>query len=619
MRFDSEPAQAPRHGLLLLQALVFFLFFAFALRFWYLQVHKGEDYARRARENQLRQEYLYAPRGLLRDRHGELLAVNEPAYALALIREDTRDLDETLTKVSDWTDIDIEVLKKKVEQGKKRIKPFEPLILVSDLSFNLLARIEANALFWPGLEIVVRPRRYYPQGPLLAHILGYVAEANEAELEKDPEIILGDAVGKQGLEFVLEKQLRGKKGRKQLEVDATGRDLNENIMQQPVAGTNLSLSIDLDLQEYLYELLRGSAGAITVLDPFTGQILALVTQPSYDNNAFARGLTQKEWIELRDHPRHPMQNRAIQSVYPPGSVWKLLVAGCGLYHDMIDPKETTFCPGFYKLGRREFRCWKAGGHGKVDLLKSIVESCDVYYYKLGEKLGVDKISEFALMCGFGSKTGIDLPHEKSGLIPTKEWKVRVKNEPWQGGENLNLAIGQGYTLINPLQASRFIAALVNGGKILKPNLLKNSEPVVQGELPISEDARKLILEAMIETVNSSHGTARILKRSDAVIGGKTGTAQVIKISGEERRKTFEMPYGHRDHAWLATFGIKGDATYVVTVLVEHGGHGGSAAGPLVKEIYAQLFGDAPVTIVKEKPPRPAASQPPEESLDQPTQ
>ncbi|TVM17579.1 penicillin-binding protein 2 [Oceanidesulfovibrio indonesiensis] len=583
---DSHPA--PKLGLILIQVLILALFFAFGLRFWYLQVHKGEDFEAKARQNQLREEEVYAPRGRILDRSGELLAVNQPAYALAIVREDVEDEEATLRKVAEWTSIPYEQLSERLEAGRKKIKPFDRLILVPDIEFELLSLIESNKVYWPGLEIVIRPRRVYRQGPLLAHVLGYVAEANEKELKERPELSMGDMVGKQGLEYMIEDTLRGDKGLKRVEVDATGRRLKEFMIEQPVAGQSVALSIDLPLQEKAFSLLEGQAGGIVVLDPDTGKVLSLVTQPSYDNNAFAAGLTKTQWNALRSHPRNPLQNRVIQSVYPPGSVWKLLVAGCALHEGMLDPKATTFCSGSYRLGRRVFRCWKKGGHGHVDLMKGLVDSCDVYFYQLGERLGVDRISEYAFACGFGNPTGIALPHEKGGLVPTRAWKRERFNEPWHGGENLNLAIGQGFTLAHPLQVARFVAALLNGGVLYRPSLLLDEEPEAQGEIPLSEAHRKLILESMIKTVED--GTARRIKRPDAVLGGKTGTAQVVRL-GTERLDAEDIPYKHRDHAWMASWGQKGDQRYVVVCMVEHGGGGGSTAGPIVREIFRHLFGE----------------------------
>ncbi len=606
VQHSPEGQQPPRSGLLLLQALILAVFCVFTLRLWYLQVHKGAEFDRLAQENQLRRELLYAPRGLLRDSRGKLLAVNRPAYALALVREDCKDIKATLEQVSSWTGIPLKSIQEKFDRDRRKIKPFQALILAPDISPDLLAVLEANALFWPGLEIVILPKRYYPQGPLMAHILGYVAEANEAEMSKDKTLVLGDTVGKQGLELVLEKRLRGKKGLLQTQVDATGRILKKKNLRLPSSGEHISLSLDLDIQAHAAKQLKGKAGAVVVMDPDSGRLLALVSEPSFDNNSFAGGLTPDEWIALRDDPRHPLQNRAIQSVYPPGSVWKPLMAGVGLRENMIDPEDTIYCPGHYKLGRRVFRCWKKGGHGRVNLRKALVESCDVYFYKLGERLGVDRISKFAKEAGFGGLTHIDLPHEKPGLVPTREWKRKRFNEPWQGGENLNMAIGQGFTLVTPLQVARFISALVNGGTLYKPNLLRDSPAEAQGTLPLNDEQRNLIIEAMVETVEGERGTARRLRRKDARIGGKTGTAQVVKLMAEyEDSETEEIPYKYRDHAWMASFGEKNGKRYVVVALVEHGGHGSSAAGPVVKAMYDFLFDP------KRTPPEPKPSAQPQ--------
>lgn len=588
--YESKTQQPPKNGLLLLQGLILLLFCIFALRFWYLQIHKGEYFSEQARNNQLRQDSLYAPRGLIRDRNGELLAVNEPAYALGIVREDCKDLDATLKTVSQWTGVDLAKLKKVFKKSRRRVKPFEPLILVPNLTFEQVAVIEANSLHWPGLEVVVRPRRKYLQGPLLSHVLGYVSEVDEAELENDSELAVGDYVGKQGLEYVLEKRFRGVKGRRQSEVDATGRRLKQRILNPPAAGEDIDLSIDLGLQELGGKLLEGKAGAVVVMNPDNGQILAFVSAPSYDNNAFTDGLSQKEWVALRDDPRTPLQNRVIQSVYPPGSVFKMTIAGAGLYYGMVKPEDTVYCPGHMQLGKYVFRCWKKGGHGETGLEKSLVESCDVYYYKLGKKLGVDRMSEYALAAGYGKPTGIALPHEKSGLIPTRKWKKRRYGEIWHPGENLNFSIGQGYTLVTPLQVARSISSLINGGRLLRPQLLAGEPAEEQGVLPINEKQREIIRNAMIETVDGPRGTARRLRMKGVVVGGKTGTAQVVKLTDElKKMKDEDIPYKYRDHAWMASFAEKGTERYVVVCMVEHGLHGSSGAGPVVKAIYDYIF------------------------------
>mgnify|MGYP001019049675 CR=1 FL=1 len=607
MRFESETQHAPRTGLILLQALILGLFCLFTLRFWYLQVHKGEYFAKQALDNQMRQMLIHSARGRVWDRNGVPVAVSEPSFALGLVREDCEDVDKTLDKVAEWTGADRQALTETFKRGKKRVKPFEPLILVTDLPFDALARIEANSVFWPGLRIVVRQKRHYPEGDLLAHVLGYVAEANEEELEANPALALGDSVGKQGLELTLEDRLRGEKGRKQVEVDALGRQHNEQVLLEPEAGSNIQLSIDLGLQRRCAELLEGQAGAIVVMQPDTGKVLALVSRPSFDNNLFVLGVPTDKWKEIRDNPMHPIQNRTTQGVYPPGSIFKLLMAAAGLAGGYITPETRALCTGSYKVGNRDFHCWKKGGHGNLDLEEALVHSCDVYFYKLGERMGIDKIHDFAESVGFGQPTGVDLPHEKGGLMPSKEWKKKRFGQPWSRGETINASIGQGHVLVSPLQVARFVSSLINGGKLLKPLLVDTDEPVVQGTLPLKDEYRELIAKAMVET--TERGTARSIKRTDATMGGKTGTAQVVKlIDANNRRKTEDMPYKYRDHAWLASFGDKNGERYVVVCLVEHGGHGGTAGGPIVKAVYDYLYGEDPGVKTAHAPKAPQTAQ-----------
>lgn len=593
IQLDTEGYQAPKSGLILLLCLVGILFFVFVIRFWYLQIHRGEDLARQAQANRLREEWVYASRGLIRDVQGELLAENRPAFGLALIREDCKDISATLAQVSLWLGIPMEQLIARFQQDRRKVKPFEPILLISDMPFDMVARIESQLMHWPGLEIVTRSKRHYPEGKEFAHILGYVAEANEEELAADSYLSLGDTVGKQGIEYVFEPRLRGRKGLYSVEVDVLGRSLGKQLVKEPQNGENIQLCLDVGLQKKLFALLGDQTGSIVVMEPHTGRLRALVTTPSYDNNLFVGGLSQKTWTELRDNPFHPLQNRAIQSVYPPGSVWKLMMVGLFLQEN-VSPSVGVSCSGAVTLGNRVFRCWRKIGHGWMNMTQSLMQSCDVYYYTLGEKMGIDRIEAFAKACGFGAPTGIDLPHEKSGLVPSKAWKRRRSGEAWYKGETLNVSIGQGYTLVTPLQMANFVSALLNGGKLMKPLLLNDDTPVVRSLIPINEQGRKLILEAM--RLTADQGTARVLKRSDAVIGGKTGTAQVVKIRmvGERRQRKEEMAYLERDHAWIASWGRKDGEDVVVIVMIEHGGGGSSAAGPVARKVYDILYNTVPL-------------------------
>jgi penicillin-binding protein 2 len=367
-------------------------------------------------------------------------------------------------------------------------------------------------------------------------------------------------------------------------------------MEAPKSGEAARLSLNLGMQRAAWDALEGQAGGIVVMEPDTGRLIALVTSPSYDSNAFASGLSHKEWAAIRDDPRHPLQNRIIQSVYPPGSVWKLVMAEL-LLKEGVRPGESVHCSGQVQLGNQIFRCWKKEGHGSMDMMSALVHSCDVYFYHWGERMGIDKIEAFAHAAGFGELTGIDLPHENRGLVPSKAWKARRFKQPWVRGETLNVSIGQGSTLVTPVQLAVFVSSLMNGGKLLKPLLLADEPLRVRREVPGNPDARKFIVESMRRTVEN--GTAKILQRPDAVMGGKTGTAQVVKLkfaSGDRRLKAHEMAYEQRDHAWIASYGEKAGQRYVVVVMVEHGGGGASVAGPVAKKIYEHLFGQLPTTL-----------------------
>ena len=585
----SEGYQPPKLGILLLYSLVALIFLLFVLRFWYLQILHGEEFAQKANANRIRLERVYATRGIIFDLHGRLLAENRPAYALSITREDCPDIPATLAQVSQWTSIPLPALRARFMQDRLRVKSFHPQIIATDVPFEKILDIEQKIHQWPGLSVETRQRRYYPHGPLFAHVLGYVAEANEQELREDSRLALGDIVGKQGLELVMENFLRDTKGQNSVEVDALGRPLNRRPQEPPQAGENLRLSLDIDLQQAASEALGEHAGAVVVLDPYSGKLRALVTHPSYDNNMFTTTLSRRDWAALVDDPRHPLQNRAIQSVYPPGSVWKLMMAGLFLEQN-IDPRTTVVCRGQIAIGTLIFRCWRESGHGPMNMMQSLIHSCNVYYYEMAQRVGIDNMERFARASGFGRPTGIDLPHERSGIVPGREWKRRRFNESWQRGDTINASSGQGYTLVTPIQMAVFVAALINDGKILKPSLIENEPPEITGMLPIPAEHRSFILESMRLAVAS--GTAQRMRRPDAVMGGKTGTAQVGRL-GERRLRTHELEYHLRNHAWLAAWGAKDGQTYVVVVMAEHGGGGGATAGPIVARVFEALFGPVP--------------------------
>lgn len=593
IQVESEGYQPPRGGVILLQVLVGLLFFVFVVRFWYLQMHRGAEFAQQAQNNRLRIERIFAPRGRIMDDQGKVLADNRTAYGLSLVREDCPDIPATLAQISAWSGIPLPQIWDKFRQDRFKVKSFEPLLMITDIDFDLVARIESEIYAWPGLEIVVRTKRSYPEKDLFAHVLGYVAEANEQEMAADSALAMGDLVGKQGLELELEKQLRGRKGLYDVEVDAHSRVLGKFLREEPRGGKEIRLSLDRDLQEAAWNALGGEAGCVVVMEPDTGKLRALVTSPAYDNNLFAAGISQRDWDALRTNSRFPLQNRVIQSVYPPGSVWKLVVAAM-LLERGVSPRESVNCAGQVTLGNQIFRCWKRGGHGSQDMQNALINSCDVYFYQMGERMGIDKLEEFAKASGFGRPTGIDLPHEKSGLVPSKEWKRRRFGRPWVRGETYNVSIGQGYTLVTPVQMAVFVSALLNGGDLLKPQLLDDAPRESKGRIPAKPSTLNFVVEAMRKT--AANGTARVVGRKDADMGGKTGTAQVVKLkmaANDRRLRTHEMEYAQRDHAWVTTWGIKDGKSYVVVVMVEHGGGGSSVAGPVARKVYDHLFGPDP--------------------------
>lgn len=588
--FKGSSFSHEKFGPYLLLFLIISLFGVFSLRLWYLQIYKADYFALKARENVQRRQQIYAPRGLFLDRYGQLLAVNEPSYSLALVREDCPDIPAALEQISQWTGKELSLIRKEFERGEKMVRPFENQIIVPNLSYDELTRVETESPYWPGVKIVVQPRRRYLQAEILSHVLGYVARVNEEELENDPDLRLGDNVGKQGLEFTLEKQLRGSKGLKQMEVDASGRVLREEILVSPDSGKDIRLSIDLGLQTRVFELMEGKTGSVVVMDAENGQVLALVSTPGYDNNEFVFGISHEHWNQLLANPHHPLQNRAIQSAYPPGSIFKLVMAGLAYMDPQTSTSDRVYCPGDMRLGNRTFRCWKR--HGWVDMERSLVESCDIYYYQLGDRLGVDRISEFALKSGLGSPTGIGLPHERSGLIPTREWKRKRFNEGWRGGDNLNLSIGQGFTLVTPIQIARLVAALINGGFLYTPSLVLEQEKLDPEPLPWTQGAREFVYRTMIETVENDRGTARRIRTPGVTVGGKTGTAQVMKLLPEHLEDDPEaVEYWFRHHGWMSAFAVTEDRRYSITAVVEHGGSGSRAAGPVVRGLLDYIFSE----------------------------
>jgi penicillin-binding protein 2 len=569
---------------------------------WYLQVIKGSDFRQMSTNNCIRIRENPAARGMILDRKGRPLAHNRPSFEVYLVPEDLKENPEVLVKVGQMLNMNPEEIKEKLQTQKKRT-PFRPVKIKSDIEWNELARLETNRVHLPGLFVDVRPRRTYDYGPLASHLIGYLGEVDENELRqpKATPYRMGGMIGKYGVEYQWETYLRGVDGGRQIEVDALGREIKPLGSVASFPGNNLILTIDFDLQKVAEEAFQEKTGALIAMDPKSGRVLAMVSKPSFDPDIFAGNISPEEWKSLVENPFSPLQNKGIQGQYPPGSVFKIITAIAGLETGAITPNTQMTCRGIYPYGNRDFRCYREEGHGTISLHRAIVESCDIYFYQLGLKVGVDAISHYAQEFGLGKLTGIALPHERLGIVPSTSWKKRRLGTPWYSGETLSLAVGQGYINATPLQLLGLISAIANGGRRYLPqvaekvedvygNLLKEWPVLEIGRVDVSEKTLQIIQQALLGTVNDPRGTgwACVLKQAKAA--GKTGTAQVIKMAQDFKKGDMErMPLKFRDHAWFVAYAPFEDPIIAVVVLVEHGGYGGAAAAPIAKRVIEKYL------------------------------
>jgi len=602
------PLPGMEKKLVILVGIIAASFLFLVLYFWRLQIFQHDNYQRLADNNRIRLVEMPATRGIITDRNGIILADSTPNYSLAVVPEDMDDdwevelraLARLLSRNPD------EAVNRFTESGRK--EPYRAIRIFENLDDREVALIESESDRFPGANLRVIPRRYYPFGRAAAHTLGYVGEISPEQLASRlyRGASMGDIIGKFGLEKIYDNYLRGKDGGRQVEVNAQGREINVLGITEPVPGLNLVLNIDIRMQKILEEGLAGKQGAAVAMDLKNGGILAMVSQPSFDPNEFSLRISRQRWNEILKDPSHPLQNRAIQGVYPPGSTFKVVTAAAALMEKSLDPDDEIFCPGYYRFGGRTYWDWKLGGHGKVNLFKGIVESSDVYFYQAGEKTGIEAISNWAFDLGLGKTTGIDLPGELGGLIPTPEWKKRTKNEPWFPGETLSASIGQGFVLVTPLQMVSLYSTVANRGLLLEPHVLSRIEDVtgrvveeknieIKRRSRVSQDAWNRIVEALVGVVENDKGTGRRARIRDFAVAGKTGTAQVVRLEAWRGKKEEEIPWELRDHAWFIAFAPYDDPEVAVAVVVEHGGHGSKAALPIVarflrryKEIKSQM-------------------------------
>lgn len=568
--------------------IVIFLSGILLLRLWDLQIVKGSEYKKIAERNRLRVIDIPAPRGVIYDRNNNALVDNIPSFDISVVKEDLPGDPETLSALGRLLGLEPNEIKERLQKAPANLSG--DVKLKQGVSFEEVARIEARKIDFPWLRIDVVVRREYLYSHVASHVIGYLGRLSPKQL-KEPEYsdVPREAfIGQGGVEKVYDRFLRGSAGKRIIEVDATGRIIRGVGSQPYVKGKDIRLTIDLKLQTAAEEALLGKAGAVVALDPNTGEILALASAPSFDPNLFARGINYEDWRIILYNPLNPLINRAIQSQQPPGSTFKIITALAALQEGIIT-KDTTFqCNGSIYLGR-VFRCWKEKGHGRTDLHRAIVESCDVYFYEVGRRMGINNIAQYASYFGLGRHTGVELEGERSGILPSTQWKLRTKKQGWYEGETLNTAIGQGYLTVTPLQMARLMAAVVNGGRLYKPHLLKDEDTngMIDEEIHIKPENLAFIKEALIGVVSEGGGTGRLAHSNIVTIGGKTGTAQVIG----ENYKHRDIPDRYKDHAWFVGFAPQEDPQIVVSVFVEHGGHGGSAAAPIAKKVIEAYFND----------------------------
>jgi penicillin-binding protein 2 len=575
------------------------------LRLIYIQVITGEEYRRSSLNNSIRLQNIDPPRGLIYDRDGNVLADNRPSFDVNIVLKDARPLQETINRLSDHLRAPSEELLSKLRTSKG-ISAYKPILLKQDIDRDVLASIEARKHYLPGIEVDVKLRRNYLDHQSAAHLIGYLSEINPGELNSGdhPERRRGDFIGKFGAEKAYEHFLRGTPGGRQVEVNANGQVVRVLNTVPAEPGQNVFLTIDQRLQKKTETLLQGVAGAAIAMEPASGRILAMASSPSFDQNIFASGMSHEEWDTLISNPFRPMENKAIQGEYAPGSTFKIVTAIAGLEEGVIDENSPFFCPGHYRFGNRVYRCWKKGGHGSVAIVKALAESCDVFFYQVGERLGVDRLAWYAKAFGLGSPTGIILDNEAKGLIPTAAWKKMRTGVPWQAGETLSVAIGQGFDLTTPIQMVALVAAVANGGTRYRPMILESvktaegrilfqNEAQVIGKVPVSKRTLELVRRGLWEVVNSDRGTARGSRLADIEFSGKTGTSQVISRKSDDTMAEEDLPAHLKPHAWFVAYAPSEMAEIAVAVLIEHGEHGSGAAAPVAREmIKAYLNGKA---------------------------
>jgi penicillin-binding protein 2 len=583
--------------------------------FWFVQGVQAEKYRGLSEANALREIEIPPKRGLIMDRTGKILADNQPAYRLQidrvvmkpLLKADPKRRDKLIAFLSLVLQLPPQEVGARWQKTAAQVPFTQPFVIAEELTMAQVATLQAQSIAFPEATVVPVQRRNYPYGTMAAHILGFIGEVNDKDLRQSSDLEQGDLIGKRGVELMYDQYLRGRGGAEYWEYDADGRRLSEYVpaRKQPVPGDNIYLTIDFELQrraeQYFAE--NEMVGSAVVLDPRNGDVLAMVSSPAYNPNVYSRRFTPDVYKVITSNPFKIELNRAIQGMYSPGSVFKIVMAMAGLSEGVIGPNTTFTCGGSGVFFGRRFRCWKREGHGAVNVERAMKVSCDIFFYNTGARLGVDKIAEYAHKLTFGEISHIDLDGERAGLVPSTEWARTKQKRKWYPSETISVAIGQGPLIVTPLQVANMTAAVANGGKVFQPHVVRFVDRVqnddtykrfrvpsrVLHEVHLDPPALKAVRDGLWQVVNEQGGTGGNARIEGLDIAGKTGTVQVIAQHGWIKAEA--LPFKFRDHAWFASFAPADNPQMVVVVFVEHGGHGGSDAAPLAKLLYESRFRD----------------------------
>ena len=565
------------------------LFSALGWRLYDIQIKNSSKYKTLSKKNQIDLEIIFPIRGKILDRNKNIIATNEKVFDLYLIPENTKSINNTLNTLSKFIEIDFEKRRKIIDLSSK-VKKFEKIKIFENITWSVLEKVESNKYSLQGIFIAEDYLRIYPYKEIFSHLLGYISKPNQKELSlpfisKMPNL----DIGKEGLEKSYNLNLVGKPGQREIEVNSNGRIIREISKIDSIKGGEISLSIDLRLQEYAYNLLKSyKAGSINIINIKTGEILCMTSTPTYDPNKIIKKPNRLYWESILANSLSPLTNRSIQGLYAPGSTFKMIVAIAALKNGIINSNTTHTCAGKIEFGNRLYHCWKTNGHGKMNVTDAIKQSCDVFFYEISKKVGINKIAEVALEFGLGQIYDISMSNQKKGIVPNKAWKKNRTGEKWYPGETLISAIGQGFVLANPLQLAVMTSIIASNGKMVKPSILKNQRSNFKTNTKYSNEI-KIIKEAMYKVVNENKGTAFKSRLEDLKFAGKTGTSQVRRISLSEREsedfRKKEQEWKNRDHALFVGYMPFDNPKYAISVVIEHGGSGASTAAPIAKKIF----------------------------------